>query len=120
MLERNPQPRVEKTKDTSVVTTGTPKQSGFPARLVLTACFALSSGDRAFLHTSQAMMRKHRGLLDASVEASRPHDFAVRADVARLAAQPRPSHPAPNVRGRSRNALLIRHGTREIEEPLTA
>jgi hypothetical protein len=36
--------------------------------------------------------------LDASVGASGPHDFAVRASAARLASLPRPPHPAPNVR----------------------
>jgi hypothetical protein len=36
--------------------------------------------------------------LDASVEASGPHDFAVRVRRIRLAHQKRPSHPAPNVR----------------------
>jgi hypothetical protein len=36
--------------------------------------------------------------LDASVEASGPHDFAVRISAVRLAALSRPSLPAPNVR----------------------
>ena len=40
-------------------------------------------------------MRKHRGQLETSVEASGPHDFAVRAGAARLAAPVRPSHPRP-------------------------
>jgi hypothetical protein len=32
---------------------------------------------------------------DASVEASEPHDFAVRITCCSSAAHPRPSHPAP-------------------------
>jgi hypothetical protein len=37
--------------------------------------------------------------LDAGVEASGPHDFAVRESrTARLSARSRPPHPAPNVR----------------------
>jgi hypothetical protein len=36
------------------------------------------SGDRAFLSPSSARCEKHRRQLDTSVEASRPHDFAVR------------------------------------------
>ena len=35
-------------------------------------------GDRAFLPPSQVTMRKHRHQVDASVEASGSHDFAVR------------------------------------------
>src|SRR3954452_11614555 len=36
--------------------------------------------------------------LDASVEASGPHDFAVRISTVRQKHQPRPPHPVPNVR----------------------
>jgi hypothetical protein len=42
-------------------------------------------------------MRKHRRQLDASVGASGPHAFIVRADAARLTAPARPPHPATNV-----------------------
>jgi hypothetical protein len=42
-------------------------------------------------------MRKHRGLLDTSVETPRPHDFAVRFHLRSSRAMKRPSHPAPNV-----------------------
>ena len=53
------------------------------------------SGDRAFLSPSPAeFIRK----LDASVEASRPHDFAVRLGAFRQARHQRPPHPAPYVR----------------------
>jgi hypothetical protein len=36
--------------------------------------------------------------LDAGVEASGPHDFAVRVSTIRQARRPRPPHPAPYVR----------------------
>jgi hypothetical protein len=36
--------------------------------------------------------------LDAGVEASGPHDFAVRKQALSSLAPPRPLHPAPNVR----------------------
>ena len=45
--------------------------------------------------------------LDASVEASGPHDFAVRVSAVRLAALSRPSLPAPNVRD-DRDTPLLR------------
>jgi hypothetical protein len=44
--------------------------------------------------------------LDASVEASGPHDFAVRAGIARLAVPARPSHSTPNVRDGREASLL--------------
>ena len=48
--------------------------------------------------TVASAMRKHCRQLDASVEASGPHDFTVRAQCIRRVHRPRPSHPAPNVR----------------------
>jgi hypothetical protein len=50
----------------------------FPAQMVLTAYFVLSSVSRALLPPSQATMRKHCRQLDISVGISGPHDFAVR------------------------------------------
>ena len=41
--------------------------------------------------------RNYSRQLDASVEASGPHDFAVREKHASSSAPSRPSHPAPNV-----------------------
>ena len=53
-------------------------------------------GDRAFLSPSQAAMREHHRQLDASVEASEPHDFAVRDEQRFVFAHHRrPPHPAP-------------------------
>jgi hypothetical protein len=50
-------------------------------------------GDRALLPPSPAKVAFHK--LDASVEASGPHDFAVREQCSRLQHHPRPPHPAP-------------------------
>jgi hypothetical protein len=51
------------------------RQSGIPCAMVLTAYFVLP-GDRAFLSPSSCGVASAR--LDASVETSGPHDFAVR------------------------------------------
>jgi len=81
-------PRVRnKTKHTSVVTTGPPDSPGIPARHGFNGLFRALPGDRAFLSPSfpDVARRKTRlGLarlrkLDAGVEASGPHDFAVRS-----------------------------------------
>src|ERR1700732_2495188 len=102
----HPQPRVQnKTKHTSVVTTGSPVSPGLPCAMVLTASFELSPVTGLSCH------RRLRGLppheLDASVGASGPHDFAVRISAARLASLPRPSHPAPNVRDDRETPLCV-------------
>jgi len=47
--------------------------------------------------------------LDASVEASGPHDFSVRVSAIRQKHQPRPPHPVPNVRD-DRDTPLMRDG----------
>ena len=44
------------------------------------------------------MKRQLHRQVDASVEASRPHDFTVRGVATRQLATPYPSHPASNVR----------------------
>src|SRR5215211_6093913 len=60
---------------TSIVTVGSPDQPGIPARNGFNGFLRDLPGDRAFLSPSPAVcLRK----LDASVEASGPHDFAVR------------------------------------------
>jgi len=79
--------------------------------LRLTSCSPVS---RAFLPPSQATMRKHQSLLDASVGASGPHDFAVRIDAHRLGASIRPSHPALHVRDDRDTPLFKRGGTAGI------
>ena len=52
------------------------------------------AGDRALLSPSPEMMLRIVSDLNASVGASRPHDFAVRDNAVRLSALSRPSHPA--------------------------
>ena len=62
-------------KHTSIVTTVTPETPGIPRAMVLTVSFVLSPATGLVCH------RRRRSLLrrlDASVGASRPHDFAVR------------------------------------------
>jgi hypothetical protein len=65
------------------------------------------SGDRAWLSPSLCSSAK----LDASVEASRPHDFAVRLGAFRQARHQRPPHPASDVRD-DRETPLSGGGTR--------
>jgi len=79
-------------KHTSVVTTVTPESPGIPYAMVLTVCFGLSSVIGLDCHRRIAFLHAK---LDASVEASGPHDFAVRVSTFRQARCPRPSHPAP-------------------------
>src|SRR3954447_3672619 len=62
-------------KHTSVVTTVTPDSPGIPYAMVLTVSFVISSVIGLCCHRRQ---RDTSRSLDASVEASGPHDFAVR------------------------------------------
>ena len=77
----HPQPRVQCRKHTSVVTTSTPETPGIPAREWFYGFLRALPGDRAFLSPSSAEI--HFRQLDAGVEASGPHDFAVRASAVR-------------------------------------
>jgi hypothetical protein len=63
--------------------------------MVLTAYFALSPviGLSCHRHPQNEFCE-----LDAGVEASGPHDFAVRVSTFRQARCPRPPHPEPDVR----------------------
>jgi hypothetical protein len=74
VLSKHPQPRAQTKKRTSVVATGSPKQSDLPCAMVY-GLFRALLGDRGFLATV-ACGSLHR--LDASVGASGPHGFAVR------------------------------------------
>src|ERR1700729_2445353 len=70
----HPQPRVQSVESTRVRhhrSTGTP---GLPCAMVLTAYFALSPVIELVCHRHPQEAQE----LDASVEASGPHDFAVR------------------------------------------
>src|SRR5258708_35973040 len=71
--------------------------------MVLTLTRALP-GDRALLLPSLSRIIPQK--LDASVGASGPHGFVVRAGVARLASPKRPPHPSPNVRDDRETPLL--------------
>ena len=71
---------------------GLPRASGF------NGFFRALPGVHDVLSHRHRRDAKHRRQLDASQGASRPHDFAVRIDIARLATPRRPSHPALNVR----------------------
>src|SRR5205823_5506161 len=74
--------RAKSKKHTSIVTTGPPRTPGIPRAMVLTVSFGLSPVIGLFCH-------RHRQVttcqLDASVEASGPHDFAVRVSTFRQA-----------------------------------
>jgi hypothetical protein len=72
------------------------------------------SGDRACLSPSPARCASTRQL-DASVEASGPHDFAVRDRRTRLSRQPRPPHPAPNVRDDRDTPLFSRRDAQTVK-----
>ena len=103
---RHPQPRVRKIKAHEQVTTGSPNDPAFPARVVLTVSSVLSPVS-GLVVTVTGAMRKHRRRLDASVAASGPHGFAVRVDALRPAHRKRPSRPAPNVRDDRDTPLLV-------------
>ena len=66
-------------KHTSVVTTVTPETPGIPRTMVLTVSFVISSVIGLVCHRRLAFT----ATLDASVEASGPHDFAVRLSAVR-------------------------------------
>src|SRR6266849_4047109 len=82
----HPRPRVRnKTKHTSVVTTVTPEITRHSPRNGFNGFLRALPGDRACLSPSSADMARqnpvglaHLRKLDAGVEASGPHDFAVR------------------------------------------
>jgi hypothetical protein len=88
----HPQSRVQNKKAHEVVTTGSPEQPGIPRAMVLTVSFVISPVIGLCCH-------RHRQVttcpLDASVEASGPHDFAVRVSTFRQACYQRPPHPVP-------------------------
>ncbi len=62
-------------KHTSVATTVTPETPGIPYAMVLTVSFVISPVIGLCCHRR---LRDTSHRLDASVEASEPHDFAVR------------------------------------------
>src|SRR3954469_9759463 len=76
----HPQSRVQNKKAHEVVTVGSPDQPGIPARNGFNGFLRDLPGDRAWLSPSSAVCLR---TLDASVEASGPHDFAVRLGAVR-------------------------------------
>jgi hypothetical protein len=114
-----------KNKHTSVVTTGSPKQSGLSLRNGFNGYFVLSPVTGLFCHRrSRIIIHK----LDASVGASGPHDFAVRQNAARLAPPKRPPHPAstfvtiakrPSCEDGTGGMLLLIWGLRQDERLAT-
>ena len=100
---QHPRPRVQRVESTRV---SHHRSAGFTrhsrTRMVLTAYFALfpAIGLSCHRHRRSPACRTVRAdlasrQLDASVEASEPHDFAVREPRPRRKRNPRPSHPAP-------------------------
>jgi hypothetical protein len=91
--QRHPRPRVRKWKAHELVTTVTAgNHPAFPHAMVLTAYFVLSSVIGLFCHRRR---RSYLHRLNTSVEASGPHDFAVRAPRhSSFRRRERPSHPA--------------------------
>jgi hypothetical protein len=81
-------------KHTSIVTTVTPKTPGIPRAMVLTVSFVISPMIGLSCHRRQQVTTCQ---LDASVEASGPHDFAVRITCCSSAAHQRPPHPVPRL-----------------------
>ena len=106
MLQPHPQPRVEKGKPHELVTTVTPFHPAFPHANGFNGFLRALPGESGFVATIPSATRKRCRRVNASVEASGPHDFAVRRPRRSSSAQPRPPHPAPNVRDDSRNAPL--------------
>jgi hypothetical protein len=77
--------------------------------LVLTVSFELSLVIGLFCHHHQRNAQ-HCRQLDASVEASGPHDFTVRSGALRPGAPSRPSQPAPDTRDDREAPLLEGRG----------
>src|SRR4051795_7455675 len=87
----HPQPRMQSKKAYELVTTGKPDYPAFPHAMVLTVSFVISPVIGLSCHRRLASAAK----LDASVEASGPHDFAVRVQH-RSSAVPNSVHRIPS------------------------
>ena len=90
----HPQSHVQNKKAHEVVTVGSPEQSGIPARNGFNGFLRALLGDRLSCHRHLADCQRVRARLgrhasarlDAGIEASGPHDFAVRSSTVRLRA----------------------------------
>ena len=103
-------PAVSCERKHTVVTTGSPDVSGIPCANGFNGFFRALPGDRAFLPPSPCETTK----LDASVEASGPHDLAVRLTRVRLFAPKASTASPPNVRDDRETPLWIGHGMERI------
>jgi hypothetical protein len=93
--------KIESTRDSHHGHTGFTRHSprnGFTAYSALFPVIGLSC------HRHQRSCLRQ---LDAGVEASEPHDFAVRITCCSSAAHQRPSHPVPNVRDDRETPLCV-------------
>ena len=101
-----------------VVATGSPGSSRHSLRDGFTVSFVLSPVIGPSCHRRQRDARDVPGIianLNASLEASGPHDFAVRTGAARQAAPKRPPHPVPRfVTIASRPSCGTRHYDRQV------
>ena len=95
---------------TSVVTTGPPGSPGIPARGGVTAYFELSSAIGLSCHRRPQVTTCE---LDASVETSGPHDFAVRA--APFVKSAASVHRIPSLLGRDEGDMDVIWGKREAK-----
>jgi hypothetical protein len=100
-------------KNTQVFATGSPETFRHSLRDGLTVSFVLSP-EIGLCVSVVGAMREHCRQLAASVEASGPHDFAVRDTRNRLLRASRPPLPAPNVRDDRETPLVFGRGMREV------
>src|SRR3954467_3877181 len=102
----HPQPRMQSKKAYELVTTGKPDDPAFPHAMVLTVSFVISPVIGLVCHRRFASAAK----VDASVEASGPHDLAVRVQH-RSSAVPNSVHRIPpRVRDDRERPLVGRDG----------
>jgi hypothetical protein len=108
----HPQPRVQSKKAHELVTTGSPRHPGTPCANGFNGFLRALPGDRASCHR---YLRNRFRKCDASVEASGPHDFAVRVTAHSSLRRPRPSLPAPNVRDDRETPLVRARDARKMQ-----
>jgi hypothetical protein len=104
--------KVKSTRGSHHRFTGTTRHS---RAMVLTVSFVISPVIGLCCH-------RHRQVttcqLDASVEASGPHDFAVRISTVRQPCYQRPPHPMPNVRDDRETPLCVGRDGRRCKSDL--
>src|SRR5205814_5762445 len=100
----HPQSRVQKVKSTRGSHHRYSGAARHSPRNGFTAYFVISPVIGLVCHRRQ---RNYFRQLDASVEASGPHDFAVRLSTVRQPCCQRPPHPVPNVRDDRETPLCV-------------